>query len=48
MLTLAFLPAMYSIWCLLYSMQRDRLKRGVVILLCTRGGQGIALALEAL
>lgn len=32
---------------LLHSMRRDRLKRGVVTL-CIRGGQGIALALEAL
>jgi acetyl-CoA C-acetyltransferase len=32
---------------LLYSMQRDRLKRGVVTL-CIGGGQGIALALESI
>ena len=32
---------------LLHSMQRDRLKRGIVTL-CIGGGQGIALALEAL
>jgi acetyl-CoA C-acetyltransferase len=31
---------------LLYSMQRDRIKRGVVTL-CIGGGQGIALTLEA-
>jgi acetyl-CoA C-acetyltransferase len=32
---------------LLYSMQRDHLKRGIVTL-CTGGGQGVALALELL
>ena len=32
---------------LLYSMQRDGIKRGVVTL-CIGGGQGIALALEAI
>ncbi len=32
---------------LLYSMQRDGIKRGVVTL-CIAGGQGIALVLEAL
>ena len=32
---------------LLYSMQRDGIKRGVVTL-CIGGGQGIALVLEAL
>ena len=32
---------------LLHSMRRDRLKRGIVTL-CIGGGQGIALALEAL
>ena len=32
---------------LLYSMQRDGIKRGVVTL-CIGGGQGIALTLEAL
>ena len=32
---------------LIHSMQRDGLKRGVVTL-CIGGGQGIALALEAL
>lgn len=35
-----------STTCLAHSMRRDGLKRGIVIL-CIGGGQGIALALEA-
>lgn len=43
----ASLPGAVMTTRLLHSMRRDGLKRGVVAL-CISGGQGIALALEAL